>query len=141
MRINDQTLEGFKLMSTPVPNDAARVIRALDAEFARHANAGDAAALTDAFYAEGAHLLPPNTPQVTGRAAIRDFWKAFMSAGVKDVVLDTAEIYASGDLAYGVGKYSYSQGGAKHTGKYSVVYRRQANGGFQAVVDSFNSNE
>ena len=128
-------------MSTPSVNDAARVIRALEAEFQNHANAGDTAALTDAFYAEGAHLLAPNTPQVTGKAAIREFWKAFLAAGVTNVVLETTEAYASGDLAYGIGKYSYSQGGAKHTGKYSVVYRRQANGGLLAVVDSFSSNE
>jgi len=126
--------------ATPGPNEAARAIRALDAEFQRHANAGDAAALTDAFYAEEALLLPPNAPQVMGKAAIRDFWSAFLDAGASDVVVETDNISSSGDLAYGVGKYGFTAGGARQVGKYVVVYRRQSNGSYRAIVDAFNSN-
>ena len=126
--------------ATPGPNDAARAIRALEAEFQRHANANDAAALTEAFFAEDAQLLPPNAPQVNGKAAIRDFWKAFLAAGVSDVVLETGNVSSSGDLAYSVSKYGFTASGARQTGKYMVVYRRQSNGSYRAVADSFNSN-
>ena len=68
--------------ATPGPNDAARAIRALEAEFQRLANANDAAAMTEAFYTDDAILLPPNAPQQNGKAAIRDFWKAFLAQGV-----------------------------------------------------------
>src|SRR5438105_1583313 len=94
------------------PNDTVRAIRALDAEFQIHANAGDSAALTEAFYADDAVLLPPNAPQAKGKAAIRDFWEAFLATGVSDIVLETGTISSSGDLAYGVGKYEFTASGA-----------------------------
>jgi ketosteroid isomerase-like protein len=121
-------------------NDAAPAIRALEAEFERHANANQPVALTKAFYAEDAQLLPPNAPLVKGRTAILDFWTAFLSTGLSDITLETTDVSSSGDLAYGVGQYRYTASGVRHTGKYVVVYRRQANGGYQAVADSFNSN-
>ena len=126
--------------ATPGPNDAARAIRALEAEFQSHANANDAAALTEAFYTNDAVLLPPNAPQQNGKAAIRDFWKAFLANGISDVILETASVYSSGDLAYGVGKYGYTAAGTRQTGKYVVVYQRQSNGSYRAVADAFNSN-
>ena len=122
------------------PNDAVGAITALEAEFQRHANAGDAAAMTDAFYTEDALLLPPNAPQVKGKAAIRDFWKTFLAVGVSDVVLETVNVSSSGDLAYSVGKSGFTVAGAKQTGKYMCVYRRQSNGSYRAVADIFNSN-
>jgi len=129
-------------MSTPTQgiSGAAQAVRQLEAEFQRHANANDAAAITEAFYAENAVLQPPNAPQVNGKAAIRDFWKAFLAQGVTDVVLETGNVSSSGDLAYGAGKYGYTAGGARQTGKYLVVYQRQANGSYRAVADAFSSN-
>jgi len=127
--------------ATPAPDDAARAIRALEAEFQRLANAGDAAALTAAFYADDAVVLPPNMPQVNGKAAIRDFWTAFLATGMSDVVLETGNVSSSGDLVYNIGKYGYTAAGARHVGKYLVVYRRQSNGSYRAVADAFNSNE
>src|SRR5690242_18571579 len=41
-------------------------VRAMNAEFGRLANAGDAGALVDFFYAEEASLLPPGAPLVKG---------------------------------------------------------------------------
>jgi len=120
--------------------DAARQLRALDAEFVRLANAGDAKALVEAFYAEDAQLLPPNAPKAVGRAAITQFWKTFIDAGAKDVRLDTTDIQASGDLAYAVGKYTLTMAGQQHEGKYLAVYRRGSDGRYQAVVDTFSAN-
>jgi ketosteroid isomerase-like protein len=50
-------------------SDLTSAIRALDAEFIKHANTGDAAALTRGFYADDAVLLPPNGPIARGTAA------------------------------------------------------------------------
>ncbi|HWR36010.1 MAG TPA: nuclear transport factor 2 family protein [Clostridia bacterium] len=126
--------------STPL-DAAEQVIRAMDAAFVRNANASNATALTEEFYAEDARLLPPNSPLVRGREAIRSFWERFLAAGCSDLKLETGEIGASGDLAYGVGNYEYTQAGTRHAGKYVVVYRRQPDGGFRAVADSFSSND
>jgi uncharacterized protein (TIGR02246 family) len=123
------------------PSDALQAIRALEAEFQRNANAGDATALTEAFYADDAVLLPPNSLQVNGKAAIREFWKAFLAASPSGLVLETTIAASSGDLAYGAGRYEYDAGGTKQSGKYLAVYRRQSNGSYRAVADTFNSNE
>ncbi|PWU12288.1 MAG: DUF4440 domain-containing protein [Terriglobia bacterium] len=128
-------------MSTATVTTAAQAVRALEAQFERLANANDAAGITSTFYADNARLLPPNAPMVEGHAAILDFWKAFLAAGQSDVRLETADVIASGDLAYSIGNYGHTTGGVRHTGKYVVVYQRQADGGYKAVADSFNSNE
>jgi uncharacterized protein (TIGR02246 family) len=122
-----------------------RAARALDAEFARHANAGDAAALTSAFYAADAVLLAPGAPRLDGAEAIRGFWKAFIDGGVQDVSIETTEIVEAGDVGYGIGNYTCTlptESGerTRDTGKYIVVYRRQADGGWKVIADQFNSD-
>ena len=126
--------------SSPGIGDAAQQIRAMDVEFVQNANAGSADALVQAFYADDAQLLPPNTPKVSGKAAITEFWRGIIQAGASDVSLDTTEVSTSGDLAYGVGKYKFKMAGAPQEGKYVVVYRKQQNGRYKAVVDMFSSN-
>ncbi len=121
-------------------DDAARQIQGLVADFVRYANAGDAQSLTDAFYSEDARLMPPNRPAVNGKAAITEFWKAFLASGVTDTNLETVEVSGSGDLAYEVGKYNAVIAGNRQDGKYVVIYRRQLNGQYQAVVDMFSPN-
>jgi ketosteroid isomerase-like protein len=126
--------------ATTGSQDAARQIQALDAEFMRLANAKDAAALTDTFYAEDAKLLPPNSPIVQGKAAIREFWTAFMQIAGNDIKIDSYEISVAGDLAYCVGRYSGTLNGAHQTGKYVVVYGRQGDGSYKAIADIFNAD-
>jgi len=123
-------------------SDLTSVVRALDAEFIKNANSGDAAALTSGFYADDAVLLPPNGPIVRGAAAIEAFWVAFLSQGVADAVIGTGEVNASGDLAYGIGTYSYAVPSAniKDTGKFLIVLKRQADGGWKVIADQFNSD-
>jgi ketosteroid isomerase-like protein len=120
--------------------DATQQIRAMDAEFVRNANSGNADALVEAFYANDAQLLPPNAAKLSGKPAIAEFWKGLIAAGASDVQLETTVISASGDLAYGVGRYKFKMAGEPQEGKYVVVYRRQQNGRYRAVVDMFSSN-
>jgi ketosteroid isomerase-like protein len=119
---------------------AAQEIRALEAAFMKLANEKDAAALTELFYAEDAQLLPPGSPLVQGKAAIRAFWTAFMQIAGNDVTLETHTSGAAGDLVYGVGRYGGTMGGVRQTGKYVVVYKRQADGGLKAIADVFNAD-
>ena len=119
--------------------------RALDAEFVRNANAGNAAALTSAFYAADAVLLAPGAPKLDGAEAIRSFWQGFIDGGVEDVSIETTEIVEAGDIGYGVGTYTYTRPAdaserVRDTGKYIVVYRRQADGGWKVIADQFNSD-
>ena len=129
-------------MASPATNltDAAAAIRALEVDFERHATARDAGKLVEAFYSDNATLLPPNAPQVNGRAAIHEFWQAFLAADPTGISLETGDVAASGDLAYGTGKYGFSVGGVRQEGKYLVVYLRQADGSYKAVADMFSPN-
>jgi len=126
--------------AAPTLQDVARAIQDLERDFQRNANARDAATLTEAFYSEDAQLLPPNAPPAKGKAAIREFWAAFLGAGVTDAELRTEEVSASGDLAHGVGAYGFTLNGVRHIGKYLVVYRRQADGSYRAIADAFSDN-
>ena len=125
--------------------DLKGVVRALDAEFIRCANAGDAAALTGDFYADDAVLLAPGAPRFDGADAIRAFWQGFIEGGVKDIWIETSAIVEAGDLGYGIGSYACSVLEASgewglDTGKYIVIYRRQADGGWKVIADQFNSD-
>lgn len=126
--------------ATTTSEDIAGQIRALEQEFARLANAKDAATIAEMFYEEDAQLLPPNAPMTRGRAAIRQFWAEFFQVAGTDVVLETGEIAASGDLACSVGRYQGTLAGERAQGKYMLVYRRQADGGYKAIADAFNAD-
>lgn len=119
-------------------DDLATTIRISDETFLRNIAAGDVEALVDNFYATDAVILPPGAPRITGREAIVAFWKGMLGMGISKMSLETTEVSSSGDLAYGVGRYGLSVGGHDQVGKFVVVYRRQADGNYRAVVDSFS---
>lgn len=126
--------------------DAARALRALDEAFVRHANGRNAASLVEAFYGPDAALLPPDSPVIRGADQIRAFWQGLIDAGGADVTLETAQIESSGDLAYGIGRYTFtmpsaSGGRTRQSGKYLVVYRRHSDGSWKAVADMFSGDQ
>jgi len=123
--------------------DRKSVWRSLDEAFMRHANKKNAAALVSAFYAADAKLLPPNAPMIRGTEAIRAFRQGLLDAGGADVTLDTTLVDMAGELAYGVGQYSFTLPAASgerthERGTYLVVYRRQAGGSWKVVADMFS---
>ncbi len=129
-----------------VAPETVQAIRAMDQEFVRNANSGDVEALVSAFYAEDAELLPPNVPAMGGHTAIRQCWNGLVSAGLNISVLEAKRIEASGNLAYASGVYELTlsppgAGKRADTGKYVVVYRRQAGGSWKAIADIFNSSQ
>jgi len=131
--------------AAPKAPDAAHAIHRLDAEFMKAASARNAAALVKAFYAPDAVLMPPNHGAVEGREKIAGFLQGLIDSGLTSIKLDTTTVASVGDLAYGQGRYTLDlspPGGTpiQDVGKYIVVYRRQANGGWRAVSDIFNSD-
>lgn len=114
------------------------------AGFVAAANAGDAAGLAG-FYTGDATLLPPGSPAVKGHAGIQAFWQAFLSSGASDPKLRVVEVDVVGDTAIEIGAFEANmpnpQGGAAAaSGKYVVVWKRQADGGIKMAVDIFNLN-
>lgn len=129
-------------MTTPSITEA---IHKLDRDFMGAVEAADAGSLVSAFYAEDAVLMPPNQPAVEGATAIEKVFGGLMAAGLRRARLETTRIESAGDLAYGRGRYrlEISPVGAQTVvdiGKYVVVYRRDSQGGWRAIVDIFNTD-
>jgi ketosteroid isomerase-like protein len=128
-----------------IPEDAERLIRAMDEQFVENIRHGNVKRLVSEFYAADARLMPPNHPPAIGHDAIVEFFETILAGGVKDLELTTTHVEASGDLAFGTGSYTLSMrppNGTNTTdrGKYVVVYRRQRDGQLRAIVDMFSSN-
>lgn len=101
-------------------------------------------AMVDGFYAEDARLMPPDQPTLEGREAVRAFWKDAPQAGLLDLKLTAREVDGSGNLAYERGEFARRlrpRHGHQFTdlGKYVVVFRRQPDGEYRAIVEIFNS--
>ena len=101
-----------------------------------------------AFVEPTASIQQPNGPTVTGTEEIRALIEGFyalpnLSGTWKPV---DAKASRSGDLAYTTGTYelSYSDStGATMTdrGKYLEVWRKQSDGSWKMIAESFNSDE
>lgn len=99
------------------------------------------------FYAEDAALFWPGAPMVTGRAAIREFMRGFLSMPAFSLVFETAKVEVSG-----AGDFAYSYGTNRVTlvdpagnrmrdrGKYVTVYRKQPDGAWKVIADIGNSD-
>ena len=121
-------------------------LRAASQEWARVAAAKDLER-TLSFYAEDASMLPPNMAIATGPEARRKVWASVFA--LRDFafssVANRIEIAESGDLAYETGTFleAYTDAADKPVranGKYVVVWKKQANGQWKAIIDAFNTD-
>lgn len=124
-------------------SEAVRLaIRELDENVRRNIQARDPDAMVDGYYAEDARLLPPGQGEVEGKGAIREMWRALVTGGMVDLVLETGHIQSAGDLAVGTGTARatvHPQGGEPMIleGRYAVVFRRQPDGEWRNIVDMY----
>lgn len=95
------------------------------------------------YYADDATVLAPNMPPVKGRAAIQAVLASYPP--VTEAKFEPVDVDGLGDLAYVRGNYEMTMnppGAAPITdkGKYLEVYKRQADGSFKVVYDSWSSD-
>lgn len=132
--------------STPARPDHraadAAAIRATDANWVKAAAAKDPVAFTS-FYAEDGVLLPPGGPMASGKEAVGEAWHQLMSRpGFALTFASTkVDVSKSGDLAYELGNYALTlndKHGKPETskGKFVVVWGRQPDGTWKALVDA-----
>ncbi len=113
-------------------------IEAANKKFVETFSKGDAARIAD-MYAEGARVMPPNSPMVQGRQRIQELWQSLINTGAK-FKLNTSDVEAQGNVVYEVGTYELIfPDNKRDAGKYVVVWRRQK-GDWKLAVDIWNSN-
>ena len=134
--------------TAPAPGDtkaAEDAVRAADAAWSKAAIAMDVAAV-GSYYADDAVVLPPNMPIVIGKDAAQKAWAAILVPGNSTSwTASTVVSAASGDIVYDQGTYTASMKGpdgkaVPDTGKYLCVWKKQADGSWKAVEDTWNSD-
>jgi uncharacterized protein (TIGR02246 family) len=130
--------------ATPPPDtraaDAA-TIHALVKDWAAAAQAKDAEKFT-AVYADDATVMFEDAPDLNGKAAIREAVPGMMQDPnfALSFTADKVVVARSGDLAYETGNYQMTMSDARkkpatESGRYVVVWQKQADGAWKVVVD------
>jgi len=96
------------------------------------------------YYADDAAVFAPNTAAATTKEAIRSVWKAVFAPAASSGGWKAArvEVAKSGDLAYTSGTYDGATMGAdgksaKDSGNYLTVWKKQADGTWKILVDTW----
>ncbi|WP_213804796.1 SgcJ/EcaC family oxidoreductase [Granulicella sp. dw_53] len=131
--------------TTPDTHASEQTLRALDSQWSKAAAAHDLDS-TVAFYADDAILLPADEPLATGKAAIRAAWTSALPA-FETISWETRtiEVANSGELAYITGAWKATTKGpdgtsVPSTGKIVEVWKKQADGQWKCIVDTYNAD-
>ncbi len=117
-------------------------ISATNRQFEEAIARGDAAGCA-AVYTEDAKILPPDSPELTGRQAGQEVWQGIINLGVKSVSLQTLELEEMGDTAVERGAATVriqGEGGEmiEAAAKFIVLWKRQADGAWKWHWDCWN---
>jgi uncharacterized protein (TIGR02246 family) len=134
--------------SAPDTHDAdVAALKQVEAAWAKDAATKDVDKFV-AYYTDDGSVLIPDTPILTGKDAIK--------AGLKPILGDPnfaltfgptkVDVAKSGDLGYTQGPYSMTttnpatKAASEEKGKYLTIYKKQADGSWKAVEDTFMSD-
>jgi uncharacterized protein (TIGR02246 family) len=100
------------------------------------------------YYADDASGLYPGSPILNGKDAIQKWATPFFAdPNFSLTFTDTrAEASKGGDMVYTQGTYTMTMTDPKtkkkmtDTGKFLTIYRKQADGSWKAIADTFNSD-
>ncbi len=130
---------------TDDPGDIA-ALKALDETYLRAVNAGDAAAVSS-LYAEDAVRLGPNAPALVGREAIRASYQNHFDLFQNEEADVIEDVRVIGDLAVVRGTYANrivpkvpGPAVTDDRGKWIAVSRRQTDGSWKFVLDTWNTD-
>ncbi|MBP1655408.1 MAG: Ketosteroid isomerase-like protein [Bacteroidetes bacterium] len=121
-------------------------IRAADVAFSKAVEAKQLDAAV-AFYADDAVVMFVNAPMLTTKDAIRKAFEEFFAMPGIAMKWQATKVEAarSGDFGYAVGTYEMTMNNSQGKpftdhGKYTTVYKKQADGSWKAVVDISNTD-
>lgn len=134
---------GCQKASTRIADADRDAIHLMVDNFTKAVLAGEFATAAS-YYTEDGMMLPPNAPEIQGRAAIQNFIAGYprITAFRQDIV----ELDANGNLGYARLTYSITTAppGAKapltDTGKIIIVLRKQINGTWLVTRGIWNSD-
>lgn len=123
---------------------ATKALIALDNEWSDAAVAHDVDRVVS-FYADDAHVYPPDEPLVVGRAAAREEWAKMLADPNLNLSWKTTAAGVDGHTGYTAGTYELSHPDADgktvtEHGKYLCVWRKGADGKWKAIHDMWNSD-
>lgn len=121
-----------------------QAVRDADVELRKGFAAKDAGPVA-ATYADSAAFFPPNAPAANGPEAIRGVWAQLMSNPGFAVTYARTRVEASHEMGYTTGTYELTMHDAKgqpvkDRGKFIDVWRKQPDGKWMCVADTFNSD-
>jgi uncharacterized protein (TIGR02246 family) len=122
---------------TAVDTDAIRAsVEEAAQQWSAAAGAGDAEALTN-LYAADAAIYAPDTPPITGRDAIHEFFTEMVSEAPYAVTLTTNEVIIpeSGEIAIELGSFEDASGSGKYVGVHKNI-----DGNWKLIADTWNYN-
>ena len=131
--------------SSPVGDAGSNALRDRDLEWAAAAKGGNVDAILS-FWSDDAVVIPPGSPELHGKAAIRAYIQ--QSLAVPGFLISwspsSAHVSSDGELGYTGGEnlVSFSgQDGKRVTikGRYTTIWRRERNGEWKCVVDTWNT--
>lgn len=121
-------------------------IRAADVAFSKAVETKQLEAAI-AFYADEAVVMIPNAPMLSTKEAIRKSFSDLSAMPGMAMKWEVTKVEAarSGDFGYSVGTYEMTMNDAKgkpvtDRGKYATMWKKQADGGWKAVVDISNTD-
>jgi ketosteroid isomerase-like protein len=125
---------------------AAAAVQKADADWSAAAQAHNADSWV-AFYADDAVVLPPNAPMAMTKSDIQKTIGDLLALPGLSVSWQStrAEASRAGDVGYAYGTYILTSNGANGVpstdhGKYSEVWKKQADGSWKCVVDMWSSD-
>ena len=131
---------------TEVDLEAARAeLAETDLAFAAAASAAEDAELIASYWADEAVIIPPDSPEVRGKAAILEFVRESMALPGFSVTWEPVEVQIgpSGLVGFTTGPNRFTVPDADGNimtvdGTYVTVWQKQADGSWKCVVDIWN---
>ncbi len=121
-------------------------IRAADAAWSKAAQPNQVDAWV-AFYSDDAVVLPPDDKMATSKDSIRKAVGELLGLPGLSITWQPTKVEAarSGDTAYSYGTYEFTSNNAKgkpitEHGKYVEIWKKQSDGGWKCIVDTWNSD-
>jgi uncharacterized protein (TIGR02246 family) len=138
--------EATEMAMTRSLEDLGEAIADIDTQYIEAFTSGDAAAISG-LYVNDAMRMPPNMAMIRGKEAIEAYFaEMFGATAARALTLEPVEFGTSGDLAYVVGRYSYTievEGAAElehDEGKYLTLSTLTEDGTWKMVAQIWNSD-